>query len=480
MGVCTSSEKPKSKDIKVSNSFYLEGYIKGKERKEVIQNINDDNRDIKSSNPENSINNSNNKTNKDLEEGIQNSIKDKDDNISNSKEKEYKKVTPNIIEENKLKVSKNISKANYDLFGSQQSNNQNKDKDKEAKKSIVNENKLSSSNKELEQKKFTNGNNSSIKENLEDNYKDFDINKEHYLTCGDCNFCITYIYSVEFVKELNDFKFTYKCQCEQNENENKEKYLHEIIRDKKICDEHFATEIKYICETCKKQICQKCKDSNTHLDHDIKPIRNNEVIPESIMDTIKDKQKDFKGFKIFQKIFDFYKITKLPDEQEISRNSENSRSTKKEEENPFKKSSEKNKEEIKQEQNEQENKEEKKSENKESKIKDENINEQEIPKKSENDINVEENINVNKSKNKLENENENINGMNLNNLGNMNNIDDNERNEDNENENKNQDLNNNNNPLNINEQKEELNSIGEKTEIINIIIFINYISIRTI
>ena len=74
-----------------------------------------------------------------------------------------------------------------------------------------------------------------------------------------------------------------------------------------MCDEHFSTEIKYICETCNKQICEKCKDSNAHLEHDIKQIITNEVIPESIMDSIKDKENNFKGFKIFEKIYDFYK-----------------------------------------------------------------------------------------------------------------------------------------------------------------------------
>ena len=464
MGVCANIEKDKRKNIKANNSFYLEGTIQGKEPKEVILKNKENNEDVKGSDPGN-INNDNitNQTNNEIVKQSQKS--------SNANEDEFKKVTPDEDQKSKIKDSKINIKINYDLFDSKKSNNEiinnDKDKDNEIKKSLEGEKNLSSSNKILESKFLTNGNNNSIKENLEDNYKNFDINKEHYLICGDCNYYITHIYSVEFNDELNNFKFTYKCQCKQNENENKEKYLHEIINDKKMCDEHFSTEIKYICETCNKQICEKCKDSNAHLEHDIKQIITNEVIPESIMDSIKDKENNFKGFKIFEKIYDFYKRTRLPDER--SRISEISRTNS--EENPFKKSNEKNNEnngEIKKEQNEQENNEEKNSENKESKIKDENANEQEIQKKSENDINVKENLNVTKSK--IETENKNINEMDLNNPGNMNNTNDNQRNEDDENENKNQNLNDN-NPLNINEKKDNIDNIdniGEKPEIINI------------
>ena len=58
MGVCANIEKDKRKNIKVKNSFYLEGTIQGKEPKEVILKNKEIIRDVKGSDPGN-INNDN-------------------------------------------------------------------------------------------------------------------------------------------------------------------------------------------------------------------------------------------------------------------------------------------------------------------------------------------------------------------------------------------------------------------------------------
>jgi len=179
-----------------------------------------------------------------------------------------------------------------------------------------------------------NNNNKQQNEILINNYENLDSNKNYYLICPDCNLYILNVTSVEYDSDKNDFKFIYHCPCNNSINETKEEYLYSILKeDKPICREHNNQEIKFYCENCKKQLCIQCKN-NDNLDHDIKDILNKEVISFNIMNTIKEKRNDFKGFDVFKKIFDIYKIpepvTKLPppddnnrisDEKKISENS---------------------------------------------------------------------------------------------------------------------------------------------------------------
>ena len=461
MGSCAAPEKKRSKineKNEKNDGIFLEGIIKGRNPKSVIKGSFEDREGNKSSNRNSLNSNSNNKTNPKIEKSQNSEINNGDKTGKNNDEESKKINTPDVMGSIKKSGIKDDKSVNLEILGSKNDNNNNINNDNEGIKSINNEEEKPSPIKNgIEERIFTNGNS--------DIYKDFDINKDYYLICGDCNSYITYIYSAEFNNESNDFKLTYKCQCEQNENENKEEFLQKIISDEKImCKEHSDSKLKYFCETCKKQICRKCKECKD-LAHDTKRIINNEVIPDAIMDTIKDKKDDFKGFDIFEKIFNFYKKTRLPEDQESSRNSQSIKSNKVEPENPFRIKKEEtlvNIEEIKPEQNEQENKELKKSDIKNSKIS-ENKNEQEVQKKSENDININssEHVNMSNSKNNLDPENDNINGTKINTQSNINNIDDIQKNDD-ENLNKNE----NSYPLLNSEHKEDNDDKDKKSDII--------------
>ena len=90
----------------------------------------------------------------------------------------------------------------------------------------------------------------------------------------------------------------------------REYYLNWIIKEEKpVCEEH-NREIKFICEVCKEQLCEQCKNCNPN-DHQIKNIINCEVISESIMENISLKKDDYKGFNVFEKIFNLYKFSTI-------------------------------------------------------------------------------------------------------------------------------------------------------------------------
>ena len=155
-------------------------------------------------------------------------------------------------------------------------------------------------------------------------YEQLDIQKNYYLICPTCELYILNVESVEYNSDSNDFKFKYKCFC----NEVKENYFESIKREKKpICNNH-NSEIEFICQDCMTKICKECKNKDHDL-HNIKNIISHEVIPESIKNIISKKKECFKGFNIFEKIFNFYKnypmLTNLPDntEEKKSQESEN-------------------------------------------------------------------------------------------------------------------------------------------------------------
>ena len=146
----------------------------------------------------------------------------------------------------------------------------------------------------------------------DNNYEYIDINKDNYLICPICKLYVTKVESVEYDSISNDFKIKYKCFC----SEEKENYLHSIIEEEKpICKEHKIT-IEFMCQDCSTQFCEECRNIN-HGEHQIKNIINSEVIPEPIMNSISEKKDNFKGFAIFEKIFNFYNnsspITKRPE-----------------------------------------------------------------------------------------------------------------------------------------------------------------------
>ena len=418
MGVCTVQERPNKKNennsIKISKDFYLSGIINGSERinkREVHDDVEPPIKDIQIS-----ISNkkSDNEKDNDLNKSNNSEIKINKSKNGNKNIDDASQPMVTILGDPNENDGNKESQINYEFIGNKNINNDDGNRNEpEVKNTIVNAgmNLPSVQKDNLDNINAGNINNITNSLNMLDNYKDFDINKEYYLICSDCNSYITYIYSVDFDSDKKDYKFTYKCQCEQNVNENKDNYFHLIISNKILkCQEHPDSDIKYLCEICKKQICRECKeckDSNTHLGHDTKYIINNEVIPDSIMDTIKENKDSFKGYDIFEKIFDYYKKTRLPEEQSSLRNSgqsQNDNKSNNKEQNQSELNNNENKENIP-EQNEQnnlwddnrdENNEEKKVE--EVKIKSENGNSNERD---------DENIDKSKmDKNSIKNENE--------------------------------------------------------------------------
>ena len=98
-----------------------------------------------------------------------------------------------------------------------------------------------------------NSQNTPVKEEKENkNYEQFDINKDYYLTCPDCNninnnYFIQKIDSIDYISDEKDFKLIYKCFSELNDSNKKEKYLYELITEMPKCDVHDNENLIFFC-----------------------------------------------------------------------------------------------------------------------------------------------------------------------------------------------------------------------------------------
>ena len=318
MGICGENESKKD--------FHLSGYIDGKKNKKFI--------DTKPPTEKSSRNSSNNKSN--IEKSFEGSlIKEKDNRIQENPENikpinnpidnDNELIKQNIVtkipsnkDESKIENNNDDNDINYGVVGSRNSNlNQFGSKISNDK---FQENDKGNETSQKSGDEFKNHNNNSKKEISLSYYENLDINTEYYLVCPECNFYIIQINSAEYDSSINDYIIGYQCLCLSSINENKEKCLHRLLSsDKKKCDEHSNEEIELYCQICKKQICSECQ-KNSHINHEIQKIINKNVIPESIMNNISDKKDDFKGYNIFQKLYNFYKnsdmLTNLPKGQD--------------------------------------------------------------------------------------------------------------------------------------------------------------------
>ena len=224
-------------------------------------------------------------------------------NSSNSKIDKSQKSTNEISNyENNQNIYENGDQETPDIY---------KEENQEIKNSINNKNKFEYKNASQISEKKSEKSSKIDKFNFNNNYIKFDINKDkdkdYYLICPDCHLYITKIKSVEYDNNFGEFIFDYNCFCKEKKEEY---YLYVLIQDKKpICKKH-NHEIYFICEYCSEQICEGCPINN-HDGHQIRNIINYEVISYSIMNKILDKKSDFKGFNIFEKIFNFYKSTTI-------------------------------------------------------------------------------------------------------------------------------------------------------------------------
>ena len=157
-----------------------------------------------------------------------------------------------------------------------------------------------------------NSQNTPVKEEKENkNYEQFDINKDYYLTCPDCNninnnYFIQKIDSIDYISDEKDFKLIYKCFCELNDSNKKEKYLYELITEMPKCDVHDNENLIFFCNDCNTKFCLSCKKNNNHRLHNISIIIKEDIISDEIMNKILEQKDNFKGFDIFEKIYKLY------------------------------------------------------------------------------------------------------------------------------------------------------------------------------
>ena len=276
----------------------------------------------------------------------------------------------NNIEQND---NTNIFKSNDGL------NTQNK-KAKEGIKftndSVNNKNKPDIDFDKNKTKDINNGNiNTSVHESINtngkkiNNYEKFDLNKNYFLICPDCNKNILKLESLLYDPKEDDFLVIYKCVC----NKNNKKYFYQIISEKQyLCEKH-NTKLNIFCEICNILFCEECK--NEHNEHKIKYLTYKEIISEEIKFKFKEKKEEFQGIDIIQNIFEFYKKY-YNDNTIVDGNKNNGENITKKEVKEEEKKEEKDNEEEKEEREEEKEKENKEINQKQIKTELEKINEE--------------------------------------------------------------------------------------------------------
>ena len=238
-----------------------------KENEENINNIKDNNNDIKDNN--NDIKDNNNE----MKDNINNS-KD-NDFICTKKPKEEEKEEEN--QQFQQSILKNSSK-------------------KESSRVFTNRGSV------IEKKEDEINNTNNDKNKSDNNYEQFDLNKDFIFVCPKCKKNINKIESVLYQPESKEFLVTYKCLCK----EPTQKYFYNIIS--KDTDDQCIIHREFFikkCEDCNILLCETCinenKKLNKHKEHKIESIINKDI-----MDKIEEKKDEFKGIKILQKLYDLY------------------------------------------------------------------------------------------------------------------------------------------------------------------------------
>ena len=248
------------------------------------------------------------------------------EDIPISNKGDNKKTNISASQENKnfeLKINSGIDNSNNKYINDPEKtskgiNNNSQKKEKDSINNNNNENNKNSEEESLNQKNkriYSNNDNDNHSSEYyppqeeNKNYEIFDINKDYYLVCKECkesNNYITDIQSVEYNPSIKDFKFKYKCSCEQNE-----KFFYELITEIPKCDEHYDEKLIFFCENCSKKLCLLCKSNNNHEGHEIKKLISEDYIADEIYHKIEEQKDNFKGFEIFEKIYNFYH-TRMP------------------------------------------------------------------------------------------------------------------------------------------------------------------------
>ena len=238
--------------------------------------------------------------------GEQNNGEKKD----NDTDKESKKKFINTIEPEKINYCTPINNEILPKISVKIENPYKKQKSLKKNKllnSNINENSSTKSkidNDNIERSELENEIKNNKSREIKNNYDEFNIKKDYYLICPDCNKYIINIKTIEYHSDENDFIVIYKCFCKGNNK----KFFYQIISDEQIfCGAH-EKELILFCEICNIHICKEC--TKEHKGHQIKNLINKEIISEEMITKIMEKKDIFNGFDIIQKIFEFYKIDK--------------------------------------------------------------------------------------------------------------------------------------------------------------------------
>ena len=312
-----------SRESRRSGNFHMSGIIKGCEDINNIEKddiIDDKKRDEKEKDTKIDI--KSNQTGKKRQENSP----PPSPMIENSSEKKY----INIAGETKRSQSEfqNINEINNNI---------------DAGKNNLNSYVLKSDINLINKSNDLNSQNTPSKEEKENkNYEQFDINKDYYLTCPDCNninnnYFIQEIDSIDYISDEKDFKLIYKCFCELNDSNKKEKYLYELITEMPKCDVHDNENLIFFCNDCNTKFCLVCKKNNNHRLHNISIIIKEDIISDEIMNKILEQKDNFKGFDIFEKIYKLYH-TQINLDDENSDNPGETQEKKEEQENDENKS----------------------------------------------------------------------------------------------------------------------------------------------
>ena len=312
-----------SRESRRSGNFHMSGIIKGCEDINNIEKddiIDDKKRDEKEKDTKIDI--KSNQTGKKKQENSP----PPSPMIENTSEKKY----INIAGETKRSQSEfqNINEINNNI---------------DAGKNNLNSYVLKSDINKINKSNDLNSQNTPSKEEKENkNYEQFDINKDYYLTCPDCNninnnYFIQKIDSIDYISDEKDFKLIYKCFCELNDSNKKEKYLYELITEMPKCDVHDNENLIFFCNDCNTKFCLSCKKNNNHRLHNISIIIKEDIISDEIMNKILEQKDNFKGFDIFEKIYKLYH-TQINLDDENSDNPGETQEKKEEQENDENKS----------------------------------------------------------------------------------------------------------------------------------------------
>ena len=155
-------------------------------------------------------------------------------------------------------------------------NNDDDDEKRDSKKDNViiekskNNNNSKPNSKNNNQTKNKRNNSQKKNDNKSNPYLDFNNNSKYFIICPDCKNKVPSIKDTEYDTNRNDFIIEYFCNCIPN-GDDKKSYLVNFISDKK------PENVAYSFESLEKL--------------------------KSMLDTVKDKQDEFQGFQILDKIY---------------------------------------------------------------------------------------------------------------------------------------------------------------------------------